>query len=241
MKLEELEIAELRTGPVRNRPAVGGRHFRVGGDGVELADAARGQDHRARGDDLRLLRGGEHRHAGRAPAGLHDRGDLGVLHQLDQGMRAHHLREAANQRGAGAVPAGVDDPGPGVGRFEPETKPAVGPAIEPGSQRQQLVNPPRAFTCEYANGFGVGQAVAGGQGVGGVLAGAVARPQRHRDAPLGPGAGAVGEGFLGENYRPSPFGGQPPCGPEACDARTDDDGARGTHGRKYIIGRSGGR
>ncbi len=74
-----------------------------------------------------------------------DRGDLGVLQQLDQRVCPDHLRQAADQRRPGPVAAGVDDPGLGVGRLEPEPEPAVGAAIEPGAQRQQLVNPARGL------------------------------------------------------------------------------------------------
>ena len=140
-------------------------------------------------------------------------------------MLPDDLGQAADQRGTGPVAAGMDDPGTRVGRLEPETEPAVGPAIEAGAQAEQLVNPVRAFACEDSDGFGVGQAIAGGEGVGGVLAGAVAGAQRHRDAALGPGAGAVGERLLGHHDRRLPLGSEPPGRPEAGDARSDDHGA----------------
>ena len=76
-----------------------------------------------------------------------------------------------------------------------------GPRSNTRAQREELVNPVWAFTCEDSYGLGIGQAVAGRQGVGGVLAGAVAGPERHGDAALRPGAGAVGEGFLGDENR----------------------------------------
>ena len=145
------------------------------------------------------------------------------------------LGQAADQRGAGPVAAGVDDPGARVGRLEPEAEPAVGAAIEPGAQAEQLVNPVRAFACEDADGFGVGQPVAGGEGVGRVLAGAVAGPEGHRDAALGPGAGAVGERFLGDHDRRQSLGSEPPGRPEAGDARSDDHGASG-HRAEYTDG-----
>ena len=116
----------------------------------------------------------------------------------------------------------------------PNREPAVGAPIEPGPQREQLVNPVGAFTCEYANGLGIGQAVARREGVGRVLAGAVAGAEGHGDAALGPGAGAVGEGFLGEDDAPPPFRREPPGRPQAGDARADDDGAVGSHAGKYI-------
>jgi hypothetical protein len=44
MELEELDVAELRAGAVRERPAIRGRDPGIGGDGVELPDPARGED-----------------------------------------------------------------------------------------------------------------------------------------------------------------------------------------------------
>ena len=105
-------------------------------------------------------------------------------------------------------------------------------AIEARAQGEQLVNPVRAFACEDSDGFGVGQAVAGGEGVGGVLARAVAGAEGHRDAALRPGAGAVGERFLGDHDRRLSLGSQPPGRPEAGDARSDDHGASG-HDAEY--------
>ena len=202
MELEELEVAKLGADPVRQRPAVGGGHLRIGGDRVELAHAAGGEHDGAGAEsDSRASPADSTATPAARPSCDQERGDLGVLQQLDQRMRADHLGEAADQRGAGPVAAGVDDPGPGVGRLEPEAEPPVGSAIEPSAQGEQLVNPVGAFACEDANGFGVGQPVTGGQGVGGVLAGAVAGAQGHRDAALGPGAGAVGERFLGDHDR----------------------------------------
>ena len=155
-------------------------------------------------------------------------------------MTADELGQAADQRRPGAVAAGVDDPGPRMGRLEAEAQAAVGTAIEPGPQREQLVNPVRAFTCEDANGLGIGQPIARREGIGRVLAGAVAGAEGHGDAALGPGAGAVGEGFLGEDNGAPSFRREPPGGPQPGDARADDDGAVGSHGGKYT-GRKDGR
>ena len=156
-----------------------------------------------------------------------------MLQQLDQRVQADHLRQAADEGGAGPVAAGVDDPGTRMRRLEPEAEPPIGAAIEAGAQGEQLVNPVRAFTCEDSDGFGVGQAVTGGQGVGRMLAGAVAGAEGHRDAALRPGAGAVGERFLGDHDRRLSLGSQPPGRPEAGDARSDDHGASG-HGGNIV-------
>ena len=210
------------------RPSVRRGDARIGRDRVELAHAA-GREHHCARRHRPGLSAGEHRDAHRASPAGEDRGDLGVLQQLDQRVRANHLREGVDQRGPGAVAPGVDDPGPRMRRLEPEPEPAVGATVEPGAQGQKLVNPAWAFTCEDANGFWIGQPVARRHGVRGVLAGAVARPECHGDAALGPGTGAVGEGFLGEDDGLLAFGSEPPRGPQAGDARADDDGAGRGH------------
>ena len=233
MELEELDVPELGAGAVGERPAVRRGDPRIGGDRVELSHTAGGQHDRGRRDGPARAVRPDHRHTDRSSRVDPDRGHLGVLHQLDHRMGANHLRQAADQRRARAVAARVDDPRPRVGRLQPEPEPAVRAPIEPGPQGQKLVNPSRTFTCKDANGFGVGQAVAGGHGVGGVLAGAVSGSEGHGDAALGPRAGAVGQRLLGENDRALPLRREPPRGPEPCDARTDDHGAGSCHGDKY--------
>ena len=160
-----------------------------------------------------------------APLLSQQAGDLGVLEQLDLGMAADHLRQASDQRRSGPVAAGVDDAGARVGGFEPESQLPVGAPIEDGAQGQELVNPVRAFTCEDADGLGIGQPVAGRHGVGRMLAGAVTGPERHGDAALGPRAGAIGQRFLSnENHRKA-LGCQSPRRPEAGDSGAYYDGA----------------
>ena len=127
----------------------------------------------------------------------------------------------------------MDDAGSGVGGFEPESQLAVGAAIEDGAQRQQLVDPVRAFTCKDAYRLGIGQPVAGGEGVGRMLAGAVSGPERHGDPALGPRAGAIGQRLLGDEDHREAFGCQSPRRPEAGDSGADDDGRRGSHGEIY--------
>jgi hypothetical protein len=80
----------------------------------------------------------------------------------------------------------MDDSGSRVCGLEPEAKLAVGPAIEDSTQRQELINPVRAFACENADSLRIGQPVAGSQGVGCMLAGAVSGAEGHGNAALGP-------------------------------------------------------
>jgi hypothetical protein len=102
-------------------------------------------------------------------------GDFGVLDQLNFRMAPHHLSQAADERRSGPVSTGMDDSGSRVGGFESEAQLPVGGAIKDGAQREELVNSVRTFACEDADGLGIGQPVAGGQGVGCMLAGAVSR------------------------------------------------------------------
>jgi hypothetical protein len=51
------------------------------------------------------------------------------------------LRQATDQGGSGAVTAGVNDPGPGVGRFQGQSQLVVGTPVEHCAQCEQLVDP----------------------------------------------------------------------------------------------------
>ena len=167
-------------------------------------------------------------------------GDLGVLEELDQRMVAHDLSQAADQRRAGSIAAGMDDPGPSVGGFEPEPEPPVGPAVENRAQGQKLINSVWAFTCEDSDGFGVGQAIAGRHGVGRVLARAVAGSERDRNTALRPGAGAVGERFFGHENGGLPLGSETPGRPQAGNPGTHNHGAGGRHSPTNITALRGG-
>src|SRR5688500_6420847 len=109
----------------------------------------------------------------------------------------------------------MNDPRPGMGGLQAEPKLAVRATIKHGTPPQQLVNAVRAFACEYTDRLRVGQSIAGRQGIGRMLAWAVAGPERHGDSPRRPGAGAVGKGFFGnENYGET-LRRQPPRRPQA--------------------------
>jgi hypothetical protein len=74
-----------------------------------------------------------------------------------------------------------------------------------------------------------------------MLTGAVTRSQRNGDAPLGPGAGAVGQGFLGDENDGDTFGCQPPRRPKSGDTGTYDDGAGSGHDSNIVGGEAGKR
>ena len=140
----------------------------------------------------------------RTVAGLRqvERGDLGVLQQLDQRMRAHHLGQAADQRRAGAVAAGVDDPGPGVGGLEPEAGAArrVRDRTErPEPEARKSCPGPSLVRMRTASGSARPSLAARVSAA--CWLGLSPGPESDGNAPLGPRAGAVGERFLGEHYR----------------------------------------
>jgi hypothetical protein len=131
----------------------------------------------------------------------------------------------------------VYDSRPGVGGFQGEPQLAVGTAVEDRTQGEKLVNPVRTFVCQDVYGLGIGQPIARSQGVGCVLARAVTRTQRYGDSALGPGAGAVGQCFLGEEDGGDAFSRQPPCCPETGNSGSYDDGAGRGHGSNIAAGK----
>jgi hypothetical protein len=156
MELEKLDITQLGPNLMREGPAVGCGHPRVGGDRVQLADSTGCQDHGGSRERSTTTAASKNCHTSDGRSVSQQSSDLGVLQQLNARVAAHHLRQASNQRCPSPVPTGMDNSGPGVGSFEPEAQPPVGAAIEDRSQSQELVNPVRAFTCENPDGLGVG-------------------------------------------------------------------------------------
>jgi len=85
----------------------------------------------------------------------------------------------ADQGGAGLIAAGVNHPGLGVGGLEAEPQLSVGGAIEGRPHRQQFADAVGPFLGQDPDRLRVGQAVAGGESVGGAA----------------PGPGLLGGGF----------------------------------------------
>src|SRR5919107_4415364 len=184
MELEELEVPELRPDLMGEGPSVGSGNARVGCDRIQLPHPARGQDYGWGLEHLACLTSAQEGHSDNPPPVDHQTGDLGVLQNLYFSMVMDDLRQAADERGTGAVSSGVNDSGVGVGRFQSQPEPAFGAAIELGSQGQQFINPVGTFVCEDAYCLGIGQPVARGEGVRGMLAWAIPRSQGDGDTAL---------------------------------------------------------
>ena len=151
-------------------------------------------------------------------------GHLGVLEQLDPWMAPNYLCEAANERSAGLIAAGVDDAWTGMGGFEAKSQLAIWTAIEHRAERQELIDPVRTFTRQYVDCFGISHAIAGCHRVSGMLARTVAGPNRYRDPALGPGTGTVSERFFGDEDYGETLRGKPPCRPQPGYSGTYYDG-----------------
>ena len=124
-------------------------------------------------------------------------------------------------------------------RLEAEPETAIFGAVERGTERQQLADALGSLVDEDLDRFRVGEAVAGGEGVLGVLGWGVTRPDRDGDTALGPGCRAVGKRALGKQQRLTAFGRQAPCGPESGDSGTDDEGNGLGHRLEYRRPRGG--
>ena len=152
MELDELHVLDRSLGAVDHGDAVAGGDKRVGGGGVDGADAARGHDRHARQEGVHLLRGlvqdvcavaGDVRRAARhnlAQVVLGDDFDGEVmLEDVDVGVVAHSLHEPALNLEAGVVGM-VEDAELGVAALAVEVKAAVLVAVELHAPAEQVAD-----------------------------------------------------------------------------------------------------
>jgi len=123
---------------------------------------------------------------------------------------------------AGGAAAGVDDAAAGVAALEAERELPAGVEVEDDAARAQLLDGGWSLFDQYLDGARPAQAAAGGDGVGGVLGGRIARLERRGQAALGPVAGALRERLAGNEAYARPLLGGLQGGPEASRAATDD-------------------
>jgi len=239
MELEELDVPEFGPDLMGQRPAVSGRDQGIGSDLIELSHPAGGKYHR-RGPEVDSPAAHLGDQTGDAIRSLQQGPDFSVLMNLDQRVASDDGGEPADQGGSGLIAAGVDHAGLGMGGLQAESQLPVRGPIEGGPHRQQFADPVGPFLGQDPDRFGIGQAVTGGESIGGVLKRAVPRPQRDRDSALCPGTGAIPEPALGQEDRGSPFDGQSPGCPEAGDTGAHDDGTS-AHMSRNITAENDGR
>ena len=173
MELDELEVGQRRSGPVREQRAVadGARGVRralpEGGHAAGGEHGSRRCDGAFRGDD-----------ANAALVVLPQGPDLPARKDLDAGMRECALRELPGDPLAGRGPAGMDDSTPRVAAFEAE------PLVELNARVGQVDDPGGRLLGQGAHGARAAQPPAGAERVLLVQSGGVVRPDRGRDATL---------------------------------------------------------
>ena len=202
VELDELQVGYGHAGPQGHGHPVAGGLRRVGGDGVELAEAARGQQ-RVPGPDLPHHARRVDGHHAPAPPPLDDQveGEPLLHHRRGGGLDRLHQRPLDLHAGGG--PAGVHDPRHRVATLPGQGQLAVGVPVEHRPEGDQVLDPRRPLVDEHPHRIGVAQAGAGGQGVGPVQVGGVGVAAEHRGhAALGPTGGRLVEVALGEHADP---------------------------------------
>jgi hypothetical protein len=117
----------------------------------------------------------------------------------------------------------VDDAPPGVTALEPQRQLSVGIEVELDAALAQVPHHRRRLGDEGLDSGGATEAAPGGERVGGVLRGRVARLQRGGEAALRPIAGALSERGAGDEADPAALLRRPQSRPEAGGAAADDD------------------
>jgi hypothetical protein len=192
VELLELDVGHGHPRPQRHGDPVARSLRRVGGDGEQLAVAARGHEHVA-GSHLDALAPLGRRHHPPAATAVHDQiegegalvdGSTGLLDGLHQ--RAFDL-------GAGGGTPGVDDPGQGVAALTRQLELPVGVAVERRTEGDELMDPGRPLVDQHPDGVDVAEAGPRREGVGQVQIGrvGVAAAQHRGDASLGPPGGRL--------------------------------------------------
>jgi hypothetical protein len=219
VELHELDVGHRHAGPHRHGHAVARGLGGVGGDGVERARPARGQQHRAGPHLGPIPRRRERHHAPAAPA-LHQQleGEPSFEHRRRRALDGRHQRPLHLGPRGGA--AGVHHPGFGVAALPGQEQRPFGIEVELGPQGDEIDDPPRALVHQHPHGVDVAQAGPRGERVGQVQVGGVGldvRVQRRYratedrgHAALGPPGGRLGQLRLGEDPHPHPGLGRRP-------------------------------
>ena len=239
MELEELEVNHGHAGPERRGDAVARGDRRVRRVRVQLAGAARREDHGVGGEPLAASglagggvagsRGVDEQVDARHPAAVHHEIDEeGVLDDPHR-TGTHALDESVLDRAAGRISARVQHARIRVRRLEALHERAVGAAVERHTLFDELADAGGALFDEHAHRVGVRQPGAGDEGVVQMRGGAVVVEHHPGDPALRvPGVGVVEHVFRDEGHVASGCHGVQRRR-QARDARPDDD-HRG-HGR----------
>ena len=205
MELHELHVLEGHARAVGQRHAVAGADGAVGGEGVDAAVAAGGQDHRAGGQGTHLTRAHVEADDALTTAVLGDqRGDEKLVQALDVGElqrgledRVQHVKARLVGGEAGA-PGGHAAEGPHADTAVRFPAPGAAPVLH-------LDHLERRLPHEHLDHVLVGQVVAALDGVEGVPVEAVGLPKHGRAAALG-GDRVAAHGIDLGDHRHAQFG-----------------------------------
>ncbi len=189
VELHEFGVGDHGAGARGDRKARSVGLGRIGGDGIEMADAAGRQHDRARGDH----HGSRREIAGLAQLKAGDGAVLGeqcfgdkAFDQADRRRAAHGLAQRRDDRSTRAVAADVDDAPRRMRSFPPHGKPAFEIAIERHAIGEQIVNPRARLARDAERDRFIDDAAADRNGIRRMRFGTVAFGDSGRDAALRP-------------------------------------------------------
>ncbi len=234
MELHEFGVGDERARACGHGKPVALRRGGIGGHGVKRAHASGRQHHMARADENERARlalvpaMGLGEDAAHAPLMECQRARTMAREHADRGRGRHRAAERGDDRFARAIAAHAHDARAAVGAFAAEHEMARGVAVEGHAEAGEIVDARRGFLGEETRHVRVDDAGAHRDGVGGVLARAVAGTDGRGNAALRPSArGAVAGaaavlGEQGDLARSKLEGGE-----EACEPRADDENVAG--------------
>ncbi len=187
VELHELGIGDAGAGGGGQRQALADGRGRIGGHCIEAAQPSGRQDGRGR-QDLAQAAAGFHQHPAHPALCVLEQGaGVDALAHLDVRRRGGRGGDRLHDGPAGLVALHPRDAGARVGRLQALREAAAGVAVEGRAELGQPADGIRPFMGQEGRHGRIGQARAGGDGVGGVQRLVVALGQGRGDPALGPG------------------------------------------------------
>ena len=233
VKLHELHVPQDRPGAVGHPQPVRRRHFRIGRLAIQPARSAGRQDRARRPENHQSRRRPKSQHPEALVVVVGDQIDReDMLHHMDAGILPYLADQGLGDPAPRRVAVGVGDAGVAVSAFQRD----VDLAVDPVELRAPLVKLPdqlRPARDHQLDDAPVAQSAAGLERVGDMVFDPVLAAQHRRDAALCvPGVALVQRPLA--DQRDIPLSGRFDRGPQARDARSDDQAVR-----KQLLSRTG--
>jgi hypothetical protein len=221
MELVELHVGELGSGRGRNGNAVSGSHRGVGGVGIDLPGASRGDEDAARGDGTGAVVAIEQPNAGDAVVLSEQAGNGGPLGEADRGVGTRDGSKGTADLGARGVAVGVKNTRTGVRSFA-GAKEVRAFVVEAGSPGDKFFDTRGTFADEHFGGGTMDEPVARGKGVVEVKRDVLVAFHCDGDAALRVVRVGFGDRFLSDDEDLAALS-QFYCGTQSSHARTDNE------------------